>query len=234
MIIPKATNIFDALSPMLEDHEEELFFQHPTLDIKCNQLGAVYYNEDKYMYLHNKQGGSFMETRSRKNLGSKVRVVWECYQGQTHSGSGSPHFFFANGNILDYRPENVFLSNDLLPKEKAQMAREKAKFILSSVQRLMELEIYYEKRGIKKEELHTAMLIPVWLVNARKRITPPLVGEAKKPTERGKKTRTTPEEIDEVIKLFKLGLTYYNIMIRMGWKSNQRIKKIVQDYGLVR
>jgi hypothetical protein len=234
VIVPKATNLFDALSPMLEDHEEELFFQHPTLDIKCNQLGAVYYNEDKYMYLHNKQGGSFMETKSRRNLGSKVRVVWECYRGQTHSGSGSPHFFFANGNILDYRPENVFLSNDLLPKEKAQMAREKAKFILSSVQKLMELEIKYEKVGIKKEELHTAMLIPVWLVNARKRITPPLVGEAKKPTERGKKTRTTPEEVDEVIKLFKLGLTYYNIMIRMGWKSNQRIKKIVQDYGLVR
>lgn len=234
MIIPKATNIFDALAPMLEDHEEELFYQHPTLDIKCNQLGVVYYNEDRYFYLHNKQGGSFLEKDTRKNLGSKVRVVWECYHGKFHSGAGSPHFFFANGNILDYRPENVFLSNDLLPKEKAQMARAKAKFILSSVQRLMELEIKYEKRGIKKEELYTAMLIPVWLVNARKRITPPLVGEEKKPTERGKKTRTTPEEVDEVIKLYKQGLTFYNIMIRMGWKSNSRIKKIVQDYGLVR
>ena len=234
MIVPKATNIFDALAPMLEDHEEELFFQHPTEDIKCNQLGVVYYNEDKYLYLHNKQGGSFMESGTRRNLGSKVRIVWECYRGQTHSGAGSPHFFFANGNILDYRPENVFLSNELMPKEKAEMARSKAKFILFSIQRLMELEIYYEKRGIKKEDLYTAMLIPVWLVNARKRITPPLVGGEKKPPQKGKKTRTTPEEIDEVIKLFKMGLTYYNIMIRMGWKSNQRIKKIVQDYGLVR
>ena len=113
MIIHPTTNYFDALSPQLEDHEPEIFFQHPTEDIKCNQIGAIYYNEEKYFYLNVAIGGVIREAayrpgeKSRRNVGSKVRVVWECYTGKVYDGPGTPHFFFGNGNLLDYREEYI-------------------------------------------------------------------------------------------------------------------------------
>jgi hypothetical protein len=44
----------------------------------------------------------------------------------------------------------------------------------------------------------------------------------------------TPAEIEEVVKLYNMGLTFYAIIDRMGWTSTSRIKKIAKDYGLSR
>ena len=42
MIVHPARHIFEAKFPSLEDHEEEIFYQHPVHDIKVNQLGVIY------------------------------------------------------------------------------------------------------------------------------------------------------------------------------------------------
>jgi DNA invertase Pin-like site-specific DNA recombinase len=92
-----------------------------------------------------------------------------------------------------------------------------------------------EKVGVDKEQLYELLLLPQWLKSARKKYLPPKPPKQQRKYSKGTpKTRTTPEEIEEVIKLFNMGLTFYAIIDRMGWKSTSRIKKIAKDYNLVR
>ena len=46
--------------------------------------------------------------------------------------------------------------------------------------------------------------------------------------------KITEEEADEVEKLFHMGLTFYAIIDRFGWKSTSRVKNIIRDRKLVR
>ena len=63
----KFTNYFNALSPSLEEHEEEIFFHHPVLpDVYCNQLGALYVDEDRY---------KVKQTRAGVNIEDKKGLV---------------------------------------------------------------------------------------------------------------------------------------------------------------
>ena len=232
MIIYPARHLFEARFPSLEDHEEEIFYQHPTQDIRVNQLGVIYCNESIFS-IYDKRGTSIVRImKTGLSFGSKTKVIYECYTGKTVS---SPHFFFANGNPLDTRKENLVMSGPLSGKEREPYIRTKNRFIKASVEHLVKLETKMEAVGIGKTELHELLLLPQWLKAARERYVPPTAPKQQKTTSKGTpKPRTTEEEADEIERLFHMGLTFYAIIDRFGWSSTSRVKKIVQDRKLVR
>ena len=231
MIVHPARHLFEAKFPSLEDHEEEIFYQHPVHDIKCNQLGVIYCDDGTFG-VYDKRGTSMVRvTKTSISVGTKCKVVWECYTGETVF---SPHFFFANGNPLDLRRENLIMSGPLSAKEREPYLTTKNRFIKGSVEHLIKIETRMEAVGVDKTELYEMLLLPHWLIGARERYVAP-APKHQKVTSRGTpKTRTTPEQADEIERLFHMGLTFYAIIDRFGWSSTSRVKKIVQDRKLVR
>ena len=234
MIVHPARHYFEAKFPTLEDHEQEQFYQHPVHDIKVNQLGVIYC-DDTIISIFDRRGTSVVRfLKTGKGLGNKTKIIWECYTGENFH---APHFFFANGNPLDTRRENLILCGPLSDKDRQPYIRIKRAFVQASVEHLLKLETRMAVVGIGKTELYEMLSLPQWLVSARERYVPPTPqpDKPKKTYTKGTpRIRTTPEEVAEVIRLYNQGQTFYAIIDRMGWTSTSRIKKIAKDHGLVR
>lgn len=232
MIVHPARHIFEAKYPSLEDHEEEVFYQHPVHDIKCNQLGVIYC-DDGILAIYDRRGTSMVrDLKTGKSFGTKTKIIWECYTGKVVH---SPHFFFANGNPMDLREENLIMSGPLSDKARQPYLRIKRGFVQASVEYLVGLETRMAAVGIDREQLYEMLLLPRWLVGSRERYVPPTVPKQQRTSSKGTpRIRTTDEETEQVVKLFHMGLTFYAIIDRLGWTSTSRIKKIVRDRKLVR
>jgi hypothetical protein len=231
MIVHPAKHYFECMFPTLEDGEEEIFYQHPKHDIKVNQLGVIYCDNNVFGIYDRVDTSMVRSQTTRNSVGTKTRIIWECYTGQIVN---SPHFFFVNGNPLDTRFENMVLSRPLSKEERAPYLRTKNSFTKASVEHLMKIEDRMEKEGVGKEQLYDMLLLPQWLKSARAKYLPPRPKHQKVTSKGTPKPRSTEEEIAEVIRLFNQGQTFYAITDRMGWKSTSRIKKIAKDYGLTR
>ena len=167
MVVYPAKHFFEARFPKLEDHEEEIFFQHPTHKIKCNQLGVLYFEEEDFA-IYETHGISVVRQRKIvKNCGSKTKVIWECYEGEVIA---NPHFFYINGNVLDTRRENLRKSSNLSPKEREECLKVKRKFVKNSVEHLIKIENRVKELNISKKELYELLYLPSWLMAARKKI----------------------------------------------------------------
>ncbi len=232
MIVHPSRHWFEAMFPSLEDGEEEIFYQHPLYDIKVNQLGVIYCDNDVYGIYDKTDTSMVRHQITRKSVGTKTRIIWECYTGELVF---TPHFFYVNGNAMDTRKENMVLSGPLSAKDRQPYLRTKTRFTQASVEHLMKIEARMEKVGVDKNQVYEILQIPQWLRSARKKYLPPKPPKQQKKYTRGTpKIRTTPEEVEEVIKLYNMGLTFYAIIDRMGWTSTSRIKKIAKDHGLGR
>ena len=231
MIVHPARHLFEAKFPSLEDHEEEVFYQHPVHDIKVNQLGVIYCDES-ILAIYERRGTSMVrDLKTGKSFGTKTKIIWECYTGEiVHS----PHFFYANGNPMDLRGENLIMSGPLSDKARQPYLRIKRGFVQASVEHLVGLETRMAAVGIDKTELYEMLLLPRWLVGVRERYVPPAPKQQRVTSRGTPKPRTTEEEVAEVIRLYNQGQTFYAIIDRMGWTSTSRIKKIAKDHGLVR
>lgn len=236
MIQFPTTNLFDAKLPIFEDGEEEIFYQHPEFDIKCNQLGALYLDEDVYYVVYSRYG-IYVRSREnqngkikfRDNLGMKQKIVWECYAGR-RLNSGK-QFYHVNGNVLDFSYGNLAPAASSDPKAAAAMVGKKKRFIQTSVDRLLELELKYQERGIPKDELHELLQLPQWLISAReKKISPP-PKRIKRGDYVGKASKVTPEEEALIVHLFDQGLTYGEIMLRVKFKSKSPIRRVIYKSG---
>jgi len=128
----------------------------------------------------------------------------------------------------------MVLSGPLSATARQPYLRTKARFIQASVEHLIKLEDRMEKVGVDREQLYDMLLLPQWLKGARAKYLPPRPKHPKNTSLGVTKPRSTEEEIQEVIRLFNQGQTYYAIIDRMGWTSTSRIKKIAKDYGLTR
>lgn len=229
MIVPNPKHLFEATSPVLEDHESEIHYQHPTEDIYCNQLGIVFYNEEKYRLLVS-NAGIAVKTRENVNVGSKNRIVWECYRNQIYSGAGSPHYFHMNGNVYDFTPDNLKISTELTTRERAAASAARSAFIKESVKYLKALEKKFEKRGIEIHNLYETLNLPTWLINARKRTMDPSLENKPKMAFKGNRCRTTVEDLDIVLSMHQRNYTYKEIADFMNWPSKSRVGKIVRDW----
>lgn len=170
-------HLFECVYPVLPEHEEEIFFQHPTEAIKCNQLGVLYYDEERYV-TYDLRSGSIVREHAAWNgvkprlIGSKPKVVWECYHNEK-LGNGI-HFFYVNSNPLDWTVENLLIQNRLDAKSRLEAGKSKSLFIKNSVEHLIKLEVKFKEKGIEKKELHQALQLPTWLSGARSRYTGPV------------------------------------------------------------
>lgn len=228
MIVHPAEHLFQAKFPTLEPHEEEVFFHHPEEEIYCNQLGVLYFEPGTYVIYEKNDSSMVRRIGTKKTSGSKMRIIWECYTGQKTT---NPHFLYVNGNPLDTRFENLRKTSELSKTEWEILQKTKKRFIQKSVDYLLKLEARADKIGMDKEGLYKILMLPYWLISARiKNTTPPVR------TTRFVNTKcwTTPEEADEVEKLYHQGLTYYAIVKIMGWRSTNRVKKVIRDRKLVR
>ena len=170
MIKFPAAHLFEAKAPVLEDHEEEIIYVHPTGEFSCNQLGVLYYDEDKYSLLEN-INGSYMRTNDKRNVskGTKLRLVYECYKSVIFTSRNSPHIYQANANIYDCTEENLVLASSVTRQEQVALFSVKKQFTNKSIEHLIQIENRWSLLGVSKEELWTMLVIPYWLLGARKK-----------------------------------------------------------------
>lgn len=231
MVIYPARHLFEAKFPTLEDHEEEVFYQHPIFPVKCNQIGVLYYEcEDDFVMYEKNNTFTITYKPTAETCGSKLRVVWECYTGVQAKGA---HFHFVNGNPYDHRYENLLLSRSITRKESEKSLRVKRAFAKASLEHLLKVESKMEKIGFTQTDTWEILKIPYWLkVERRDYMDAPLVpGKSRRG---GTISKTTEAEKAEVCELFKAGWTYTKIVAHMDWGSTTRVKKVVRDLGLTR
>lgn len=236
MIIPNPKNFFQCMYPTLEEHEEEVFYDHPTeKGIKCNQIGILYYPEDKYTIYYRQSSDLMRENLSKdrtyRSIGNRERVVYECYTGKSWSGS---HFIHLNCNHLDNTYDNLCVKTEI-PKEVARsVASFKKKFVAASVERLMQLEAKAQQGGLEIEQLYQIIGLPNWLVIARKKHTAPKPEKVRSANWGGSRSKRTGQDTEDVLKLYYEGLTYMQIAYEMEWKSTYKVKRILADNNLSR
>ena len=177
MIIHPAKHWFETMLPELEPGEKEIFFKHPVEDIKCNQLGVIYYDEERYVCYETRSGSAVKELekwnkKRARAVATKTKVIWECYHGDNlESGT---QFLYTNGNPLDVTKENLLAITRLDATVRQNASKTKKQFINNSVDHLIKLEAKYKKRGIDSDLLHELLLLPNWLLGARKKWTGPV------------------------------------------------------------
>lgn len=167
MIQFPCTSLFDAKIPILENHEEEVFFFHPKWEgIKCNQLGVVYFDEDVYAVLNCSPSAIFRTIlRPHVVLGTKEIITYECYYGGDWKGK---QFYHINGNPYDFSPDNLIPTNNHNHPRHEEAKENKKKFLEKTLHHLVRLEEKFNKEGISNQELYKFLMLPLWIINARK------------------------------------------------------------------
>ncbi len=231
MIVHPAKHLFEALFPSLEPDEEEVFYPHPIYDIKCNQLGVLYMDENEFIIQSSKgrdvvRGAEGRGDERHYTLSiTKQRLVFECYRGEvTEKGS---HLFYLNGNPLDLREANL--------KERLQMSAEEIKavtaikraFVVASAEHLIALEDTLQKtRGVDPDVLIKCLNLPKWLVAERARIKGIKV---KKPT---RPSTISGDDWGKIVKLGREGHRMTEIAKMLGYKHLNKIRHIFLKEGI--
>lgn len=167
MIQFPCTSLFDAKIPVLEADEEEVFFPHPKWEgIKCNQLGVVYFDEERYSSIGLFPNITYRTLKSPHIvLGTKEVVVYECYYGGDFKRR---QFYHVNGNLYDFTPDNLIPTNDYKHPRHEEAKENKKAFIKRTMEHLVRLEQRFSKEGIEKEDVYNLLMLPLWIRNARK------------------------------------------------------------------
>jgi len=240
MIQFPAKHLFEARVPILEEGEEEMFYQHPLHNFKCNQLGALFIEDERYQLCYS-TGGTYIRTKRRvdgvwrfmDNIGQKQRLVWECYEGRLlESGK---QFLFVNGNPLDFSYGNLVLTTSKKDDFMVEVLNRKKRFVWESIEHLKKLEVKYEKKGVEKQDLYDLLMLPIWLKAARKKLNPlppelPLPSR-RKTTYTRKTPPITPADEQRIIRYFDEGWSYVQIRDRMGFGSKSPVKRICHKWG---
>lgn len=149
MIIPKPAHLFENCYPKLEEGEEEIFYQHPVYDLKCNQIGMVYPGESltyfSYSVLPDKYNLNDMQ--NYKTSAPRLKVIAQCFAGSMDIPFRVVPF--------DGNPYNTTVNNLLYPKSFAKKAYE-------NHYRFKENTLDYMLRKDKKLEARNISPIMYW------------------------------------------------------------------------
>lgn len=178
MIIHPAKHWFETRLTELEPDEEEIFFRHPTLPLKINQIGIIYFDDEEQasdgiagkiyrIKIKNEKGKT-----SYVSLGSRGRVCYEAYHQMDCAGR---QFMHVDGNPMNCTKENLIPMN---PPQKTKdpeayeiyqrAVKAKKKFIDRSVQYMIQKEEWVlEKGGEPNHYWQLFGCIPSWLIIAR-------------------------------------------------------------------
>lgn len=156
------TNLFDCLSPMLEENEEEVFFKHPEYDFYCNQLGSLYFPEE--LKAQTRRNGQYkildVKTKMYIVLGVKGRVVRECYDGFSYKAYS---FYHADGNPYNFTSDNV-VAVKKSHKDNSKYRKEFRSFVIETLKHMNSREPYILKRGLDPFDYWEALQLPDWVM----------------------------------------------------------------------
>jgi hypothetical protein len=167
MIRTNPANYFQCVIPSLEANEEEIWFQHPTEAIKCNQLGRLDFCEDDYSMVHLPPKSCYLRKRNDAgkfylSIGIKSNVVWECY----HQRSAPGRILHLNYNELDFTCSNLFSPEEETPYQKIIRNKEKSQWVKESARLLVKKEGAATAKGLDRETYRSLMRLPDWLITA--------------------------------------------------------------------
>jgi hypothetical protein len=247
MIVYKANHWFEALRPELEPKEKEVFYHHPTLPLKVNQIGVIYFEDEDAIFeglrgqayrIRMKKGGS--KTWSYVSTGSKARVCYECYHNAIYSGK---HFMFKDGNPLNYSKENLVPTLAPIKSKDPEgfalystAAKATKRFVKTSVDWMLDKEEWVIKKGGDvKHYWELFGELPTWLQIARlKRTEAPKGLFEYKPKSGNFRNKIPQQEKDKVIALFNSGMTAKLIAEEMGYDSTKRVQVMLRNLKLTR
>lgn len=247
MIVYNANHWFEALRPKLEPKEKEIFYQHPTLPLKVNQIGVIYF-EDEDAIFEGLRGQAY-RIRMKKNgskhwsyvsTGSKARVCYECYHGKIYSGK---HFMFVDGNPLNYTKENLIPTLAPIKSKDPEgyalysiAAKATKRFARASVDWMLDKEEWVIKKGgsvIHYWELFGEL--PTWLTIARlKKGGFPTGLFEYKPKAGYYRNKIPQQEKDQLTALFHSGMTAKEIAEQMGYAGAKKVQGMLRNLHLTR
>jgi hypothetical protein len=178
MVIHPAKHWFETMLPELEPGEAEVFYHHPTLPLKVNHIGIIYFDNEEVI-LDGIRGQVYRIRKEDKkgylSIGTRARVCYESYHGVPCPGK---HFLHIDGNPANCGIENIIPTNPpsrtLDPigyalYQEADKARKK--FVARSLQYMKDKDEWVKSRGGDPE--HYWQLfgeIPAWLETAYKKV----------------------------------------------------------------
>ena len=178
MIIHPAKHWFEILLPELEPGEKEVFYRHPTLPLRINHIGVIYFDDEENI-LDGIKGQVYRIRKQDKkgylSIGTRARVCYESYHGVLYPGK---HFLHVDGNTANCTIENLIPavppSRTLDPighalYQEADKARKR--FVARSLQYIKDKDEWVKSRG--GDPAHYWELfgqLPSWLETARKKV----------------------------------------------------------------
>lgn len=196
---------FNTDLPKIPEGEPEVFFHHPELDLKCNQIGILYwgdsYGEESFSPLTEKFTVALVGGKSKTY--PRHKLITECYLGELVKRAPRS---VLNGITTDLRPENVLV----LPHQLPEAIKNTNTFIHRSVMYMLERDHYIESKGIKPQVYWAEFKLPNYITTKYTEVTGlPIIktkdgdfkfASNKKNTElaQAKKTYKTKEEIKKL------------------------------------
>jgi len=151
---------FNTILPIIPMGEPEVFFSHPTLDIKCNQVGVVYFGDsyEEVSYSPNTEKFTISKNRADSQRSfAKFKIVTECYLGEETTRLERKT---VNGILTDLRPENVLVQDYQAKGAKLNTNL----FIHRSVVYMLEKDKILEDRGIAPQEYWGEFKLPNYII----------------------------------------------------------------------
>ena len=132
--------------PKIEGEEKR--YRHPTFPLECNQWGIVF--PDEGWDLVQNGVGSLLARQTKKNgkkilVGSRHRIVWECYTQLSAKGTTILH---QDGNFLNFSIENLISTLQLTPKENRKIYDRKKEFIVRSMKHMLKKDSILFEKGL--------------------------------------------------------------------------------------
>ena len=167
MIIIQPRSWWECVMPKLEEDEEEIWFTHPTLNIRCNQLGALDFSEDEFLMVQMSSKGIYLRKKSENgkfvlSVGTKSNLVWECYNQKT-TNSRITH---KNHNELDFTFDNLYCTEGENGYQRTMRTKIKKAWEARSARILLEKEKIMAAKGLDKETYRELLILPSWLTSA--------------------------------------------------------------------
>ena len=147
MIIKEAEHFFKAAYPVLEDHEAEIFYDHPYFDLKCNQLGMVYPRAGIKYFSYSIMGDKYIITTEDKVRTTTMvnNLLYQCYTGDVNKATRK--IYPLDGNILNKTVDNIvypsFLKNIALENYNT--------FIGNTIQYMLNRDKKLKEKGISPQ-----------------------------------------------------------------------------------
>lgn len=106
MVKRETNHFFKATLPKLGDDEEEIFYNHPIYDLKCNQLGVVYPGPEMKHFSYTIIGDRYLIGQGSNRKSSMINnLLYQCYTGNVDKAMRK--IYPLDGNLLNKTPDNI-------------------------------------------------------------------------------------------------------------------------------